>query len=191
MNTLIRYILLACFVFTATCSCKSTAISRGTPKTALQSTQGMHSNSNPNVVNGTNSIPNRNSAAMAYKLMHKTWCSNDDAFSMVLLLFTGQDRCKDFAQRLALLKQQGLADKSWHLNADKTVTKGTLAYMLCKGLKIKGGVVMHLLDIRRYAYREAVYNKLMQPGSEYEPLTGPEVVGIMNRAGNYKQRGTL
>ena len=47
---------------------------------------------------------------------------------------------------------------------------------------------MHLLPGRRYAYREAVNLGLIAQGSEYEPLTGPEAVGIMGRAARMDQQ---
>ncbi len=55
--------------------------------------------------------------------------------------------------------------------------------MVCRALSIKGGLMMNLIPSRRYAYREAVYQGLMRSGSESEPLTGPEAVGILSRAG--------
>jgi len=65
--------------------------------------------------------------------------------------------------------------------------KGTLAYMVCKALDLQGGVMMHLVPVRRYAYREAVVQNLMFRGSEWEPLTGPEVVAILGRAERMRQ----
>ena len=105
---------------------------------------------------------------------------------MVLLLVEGEDRYTSFSQRLAALEAKGWADGSWGLKEEEPVNKGTLAYMLCHGLDIKGGVMMQLLGGRRYAYREAVFCGLMMRGSETEPLTGPEVAGIMGRSSRIK-----
>jgi len=129
----------------------------------------------------------RDSAETAYELSGQTWCSNDLACSMVLLLAQGEDRYVNFEQRLAGLEVKGLARADWRLQAEEPVTKGTLAYMLCRTLDIKGGVLMHLLPSRRYAYREAIYYELMERGSEYEPLTGPEAVGVLGRAARMSQ----
>ena len=121
------------------------------------------------------------SAALTYQLNQKTWCSNDEGFSMMLLLATGEDRCLNFNERLIELSVKGLADASWKLNANEPITKGTLAYMVCRAAKLRTGVMMHLIPSRRYAYREAIYHGLITPGSVNEPLTAPEVVGIMGR----------
>jgi len=127
------------------------------------------------------------SAELAYRLSQTTWCSNNEACSMVLFLVDGKDDCQTFDQRLVALDVKGLVDASWDLAADQTVAKGTLAYMLYHALDMNGGLMMHLLPSRRYAYREVVNLGLMTMGSEYEPLTGPEVVGIMGRAARMKK----
>ena len=99
----------------------------------------------------------------------------------MLLMTMGEDRCLNFNERLIELSVKGLADASWKLEAGKPVTKGTLAYMACRAAKLKTGVMMNLIPSRRYAYREAVYHGLIMPGSATEPLTAPEVIGIMGR----------
>lgn len=128
----------------------------------------------------------RDSAELAYALVNKTWCSNDEAASLILLLVHGQDTYDNFAQRRDALVSEGFMSAAWKLEAEEPVTKGTLAYMLCRALDIKGGLLLHLAPCRRYAYREAVYQDLMVRGGDNEPLTGPEVVGIMSRAGQRK-----
>jgi hypothetical protein len=135
--------------------------------------------------------PGRDSAELAYTLATQTWCSNDDAASLILLLANGRDASPDFEQRRASLASQGIMPAAWNLNADDPVTKGALAYMLCKTLNVKGGLMYRLAPCRRYAYREAVYLGWMLRGGDNEPLTGPEVVGIMSRAGQLKAQQTL
>ena len=101
---------------------------------------------------------------------------------MVLLLVDDEDNSKSFDARLAALQTKGIIEPGWSLVADDPVSKGTFGYMLYKALDIEGGIMIQLLPLRRYGYREVVHAGLMQRGSEYEPLTGPEVVGIMGRA---------
>ena len=101
---------------------------------------------------------------------------------MVLLLVDDQDNSKSFDARLAALQSKGFVEPGWSLVAGDPVSKGTLGYMLYRALDLDGGVMIQLLPLRRYGYREVVHAGLMLRGSEYEPLTGPEVVGIMGRA---------
>ncbi|MBN1845865.1 MAG: hypothetical protein JW810_09295 [Sedimentisphaerales bacterium] len=129
----------------------------------------------------------RDSATLAYQLAEQTWCTNDDACSMILMMVEGQDTHESFGDRISALETKGLAKTSWNLQAQQACTKGTLAYMLYRIVDLPGGVMMHVLPGRRYAYREAVYHGLMERGSEYEPLTGPEAIGIMGRAARMKE----
>ncbi len=132
-----------------------------------------------------------NSAELAYTLSNQTWCSNDEACSMMLQMVDGSDAYTSFEQRYEALAGKGLACKGWHLKGEDHVMKGTLAYMVCKALDLQGGVMMHLVPVRRYAYREAVVQNLMFRGSEWEPLTGPEVVAILGRAERMRQEKTM
>ena len=134
------------------------------------------------------SAAGRDSATLAYRLAQKNWCSNDEACCLVIQLADGEDRHETYAARRAYLESQKIIPAGWDMPAEAAVTKGALAYMLCRALDIKGGVLMHLLPSRRYAYREAVHAGLMARGSEYEPLTGPEAVGIMGRAARMSQQ---
>jgi hypothetical protein len=140
---------------------------------------------------GVLAAESRDSADLAYRLSSQTWCSNDEACSMVLLLIDGEDRYQGFDDRLIALDAKGVADASWDIEAEEPVSKGTLAYMLCRTLGLKGGVILRLLPSRRYAYREAVYKGLMAKGSAGEPLTGPEAVGIIGRAARMKEGETI
>lgn len=131
--------------------------------------------------------PAVDSAELAYDLALEPWCTNNQAASMILLLVDGQDGHNRFDQRLLALDSRDLARANWNLEAEEPVTKGTLAFMVCRALDIEGGLLMRVMPSRRYAYREAVYARLMSAGSSYEPVTGPEAVGIFSRAARYRQ----
>lgn len=131
--------------------------------------------------------PPADSAALAWALSQKTWCTNNEAASLVLSLVDGKDEYGTFESRMEALQAKGLAQESWRLVGDEPVTKGTMGFMLCKALGLKGGVMMQVLPARRYAYREALAQGLMVRGSEFEPLTGPEAVGILQRAALVKE----
>jgi hypothetical protein len=124
----------------------------------------------------------QDSATLTYALAGQTWCSNDQAAALVLLLMDGEDRYLSFSERQAALAARGVLASRWELAEDQPVTKGTLAYMVLKALDVKGGLMMRLCPSRRYAYREAVYRGMMNRGADYEPLTGPEAVAVFGRA---------
>lgn len=134
------------------------------------------------------SLSTQDSASLAYELASERWCTNNQACAMVLMLVDDEDSSKSFDARLAALQSKGFVEPGWSLVANDPVTKGTLGYMLYRALDIEGGVMIQVLPLRRYGYREVVHAGLMLRGSEYEPLTGPEVVGIMGRAARMMER---
>jgi len=152
---------------------------------SCQTNVDLHRKADPS--GGALSEESRDSAEMAYRLSSEKWCTNDEGCSMVLLLIDGEDRYPTFDDRLIALDAKGVAKASWEIEGDAPISKGTLAYMVCRTLGLKGGVMMHLLPCRRYAYREAIYYGLMEKGSEWEPLTGPEAVGVIGRAARMKE----
>lgn len=127
------------------------------------------------------------SATLGYELASRPWCTNQDAASMVLLMMEGEDRYQSFDERLAVLENRGWIQPGWNLRAEDSVTKGTLAYMVCAATETRGGVMMHLLPSRRYAYIEAVHLGYLERGSENEPVTGPEALGVFGRVTRHNE----
>lgn len=93
---------------------------------------------------------------------------------------------------VAGLKEKGIVPASWNDAADSKLTKGTLAYLLCKALDIKGGATMRITGTsRRYALRECIYVGLMAVGSTDEYVSGRELLDVMQRAALFKTDGSL
>ena len=127
-------------------------------------------------------------AGFFYELADKPWCSADDAARGLLLLLDGQDPCTNFQQRIEKLADRGLTCKLWHLKPNEPITKGQVAYMICKALDIRGGLTMLLFGPSdRYCYRELVWLGIMEPGTDYQPMTGPEFVGVISAADEYRK----
>ena len=146
------------------------------PTTIATDTPATASNASQDATTDTD-----DSAELAYELAHKQWCTNDDMCSLIIYLIGGQVRNETFEQKMELLQSKALVPSHCILTPDEPATKGTFAYMLCRATNTKGGLFMHLVGGRRYAYREAVFQNFMMAGSEYELLTGPEAVGIIGR----------
>jgi hypothetical protein len=171
----------------AVCSCQSTSpTSTKLPANVVVSSQSK--TAEVDQTKTADQAPKRDSAALTYELARKTWATNDDAISMIIMLVEGQDNYNSYQDRLNTLEAKGIVGKGWNLLPDKPVTKGAIAFMVCRATHIKGGVMMHLIPSRRYAYRELVYRGMMVRGGEFEPLTGPELVGIIGRAVRPQER---
>ncbi len=75
-------------------------------------------------------------------------------------------------------------DTEWDLQ--EPLTKGEFAFMICKAIRIKGGLHMRLFGpTPRYAIFDLVYEGVMTAGSERDSVSGREAVAIFVRASKY------
>ncbi len=120
----------------------------------------------------------------------------DEACRAMLILADGEDKTKSWPERREVLLRRGLIRAAWGLEPDNIADRGTIAYMACQILKIKGGVNRLILGSwgpgdRRYAYRELIYRGLMPAGSEWQRFTGGQMVSLMGKADEYMERKDL
>lgn len=116
-----------------------------------------------------------------------------EAYRAMLLLADGDEQCNDFAARQAALEERGIARPAWGLRREACIDRGSVAYMVCRILQIRGGLNLNLLGglgigDRRYAVRELVYLDLMPPGAAYRYMTGGELAEVMLEADRYMAR---
>lgn len=144
----------------------------------------------------TESVVAKNGAAGAdaqlefwHELADRPVTSNDDAFHGLLLYVDDADPSSNYDQRVASMKGKGLLPKDFSAAGNHAVTRGTLAYAMCKILNIKGGVMMHLTGgNQRYAVRELMYMGLFPTSTINQTFTGSEFLGIVGKMEDY-QRG--
>jgi hypothetical protein len=112
-----------------------------------------------------------------------------------------------FEELVAELKKKGTIGKRWKYKAEKPLTRGIMAYMICKVLNIKGGLTMRAIDItkrftglirkklkikdglavpdfgmyKRYAHLEVQYMGLEPTGNKKTYLTGHDLLAMMYR----------
>lgn len=97
-----------------------------------------------------------------------------------------------FREILGELVGLGVADGGWDLGPDDPVTKGHVAYMMCRALGIRGGLTMTVLGItRRYAFRECVHEGLMLGRSSGEYVSGRQLLDYLTTASIYREEGSL
>ncbi len=116
-----------------------------------------------------------------------------------------------FDEVVAELEEKGIIEKSWKYKAEKPLTRGIVAYMSSKILKIKGGLTMrvmgltkrftrliskkfkkkdgHLLpDIgmgKRYAFLESQHMGLVPQGYKGTYITGHDMLAWLYRLEQY------
>jgi|GEM_PF-1313164 len=109
---------------------------------------------------------------------------------VMLVLADGEDPYNNHEERTALLEQRGIIRPEWQLQREDCIDNGTVAYMVCKILKRRGGVNRELfgnlgIGDRRYAIRELVYMELMSPAPPYRYISGAELVDLVGKADRY------
>ena len=118
--------------------------------------------------------------------------SENDAYRGVLMLLDGQDKDQTFQQRTENLAARGMVDRSWTHDAARPLTRGRLAYMICRACDIRGGVVLHLTGPNPwYCLKELEYQRLMAPGTIFAETTGMEFVAVLGRADVLRRTGEL
>ncbi len=60
---------------------------------------------------------------------------------------------------------------------------------VCKALGIRGGLTMRIFGIsERYGFRECTYLGLVPGGSQWDKVSGSELVGILAHAADYREK---
>jgi len=124
------------------------------------------------------------------RIFEKDRASYGDACRAVLSILKDEHTDADFAAIWGDLSGRGVVSADWKLQETSLLTKGTLAYMLCQALEIKGGLTMRLFGInRRYALRECQHRGLIVGGVVDEFVTGRELLDVITNATIYREQG--
>lgn len=111
----------------------------------------------------------------------------DEAYRAMAILADGEDGSKDFEERKQKLESRGIARSAWNLQPENVIDSGSVAYMICRICKIRGGVNATLfgswgMGDRRYALRELIYREMIDESVDYQYMTGAALYGLMSKA---------
>jgi hypothetical protein len=113
-----------------------------------------------------------------------------DACRAVLSLLKDEHTDADFGAISADLAGRGVVSSDWNLAEESLLTKGTMAYMLCQALELKGGLTTRLFGMsRRYALRECQHRGLLTGGVTDEYVSGREMIDAVTNATVFKEQG--
>jgi hypothetical protein len=134
--------------------------------------------------------PKESRTAYVRRIFEKDRASYGDACRAVLSVIKNEHSDADFAAVSGDLAGRNVVQADWRLLEGSLLTKGTLAYMVCQALEIKGGVTMRLFGInRRYALRECIHRRLIASGTVDEYVTGRELIDVISNAAIHKEQG--
>jgi hypothetical protein len=123
------------------------------------------------------------------RVQSQKYVSENDAMRGILMLVDGKDEQPDFAARVRSLRDRGIVDGGWRFQADRPVTRGRLAYMVCQALRVRGGVTLTLAGpSQRYCLRELEYQGFFASDIATTQITGGEFVSVLTRADAYKKQ---
>lgn len=118
--------------------------------------------------------------------------SENDAMRGMLLMLDGKDDCADFANRIERLSDRKIVSRDWNFDAAGLLSRGRMAYMVCRACDIRGGVVMMVAGpSTRYCLRELRYRGIVINPSEAGHVTGAEFVAVLMRAKKYIETGRV
>ncbi len=111
----------------------------------------------------------------------------DEGARAVLLVISDEAASSGDAARREALAQRGMIREAWGLAADSVLDRGTLAFLLCRGLGVAGSFNEWVAQRtgfgeRRAAQATAVYEGLLPYGPAHEPISGGEVADALVRA---------
>lgn len=136
--------------------------------------------------------PDENSAAFLDRISSQDRVSENDAMRGILMVLEGRDAAQTFKQRVETLRNKRIVPVGADLEAGRSITRGTLAYMIYQACKIPGGVILRLAGpSQRYCLRELQYRSMMREGFAQTPVNGMEFVETLTRADVYRRTGKI
>ena len=113
-------------------------------------------------------------------LLNKSRTSMADAARLVLPLIGESPYLISLVDLSSILLERGIIQEEWEISETAPLTKGRLAYMICRAAEIETSLTMKMgLPFQRFALREAVFHGLMESSSIYRYVPGEELLDIM------------
>jgi len=111
----------------------------------------------------------------------------EDAVRAFLELAVDTDAAKiPYEKQFDVLTDMKVVRRGWVGEAQEKLTRGRVAYMICRTCGIKGGLSMAVLGTtERYAFRECVFLGIWEGGTQRDYMTGGELVGVLKWAADY------
>ena len=91
-----------------------------------------------------------------------------------------------FVEQAQALIDMKIIRSKWTGKRKARLTRGRVAYMICRTCGIRGGLTMTIFGpSERYAFRECRYLRVWTGGSQRDYLTGGELLGVLKWAADY------
>ena len=122
------------------------------------------------------------------ELLTKKVAGLSDAYQTLVILMGADSRFRDIDSQFDFLKGEGIIPGNINKGSDHDapLRKGVAAYMFAKTMDIKGGITLRVFGLNeRYAFKELVYQEIMNPGNVNDVTSGPELILTLTQAADY------
>ena len=136
------------------------------------------------------SPPDIHSGQNAYfsELLTKEVAGLSDAYKTLVILMGADGRFRDIDSQFDFLKGKGIIPGNINKGSDHDapLRKGVAAYMFAKTMDIKGGITLRVFGLNeRYAFKELVYQEIMNPGNVNDVMSGRELILTLTQSADY------
>ncbi|HBR15906.1 MAG TPA: hypothetical protein DD723_10290 [Candidatus Omnitrophica bacterium] len=111
-----------------------------------------------------------------------------EAYQAFVILMGVENQYKETTAQFHFLLENGFLPQYLRVESDhyQPLSKGQAAYIFCKILEIKGGVVLRIWGVsQRYALKELVYEGIMSKGLVNDLMSGGDFIFTLKRAADY------
>lgn len=118
------------------------------------------------------------SASLSLQIADKQVAAVEDA--VALFMYSTEGKSSGYAKDASILKNKGILPAIYEPKTP--LTKGVLAYMLARHLKINRSLMFNIFNVRRYAVTACVAKGYLPAGSgEFDRVSGTELLEIMGK----------
>jgi len=123
------------------------------------------------------------------ELKEKPRASMADAARLTVPLTKEAAWNRDPEELRRILLDRNVIKEEWEISETAPLTRGKLAFMICRAAGIRSSLYMRLgIPRERYAIREAVFHDLMTSSSPHRYVSGSELLDVLAKTREYVKR---
>jgi len=133
-------------------------------------------------------VPLDSNSALMNHIADQPFVTVEPAYRAAYILWQGDVYEGDFAALSSELEEGRIVGKSWDHPADAILDRASAGYLICRAAGIRSGLNWQLTGLGRYAWRELIYQRIVEPSSEYGYVPGGQYVGMLAKAEEHIHR---
>jgi hypothetical protein len=133
-------------------------------------------------------VPTHGTAELVMYIGDQAFVTAEPAYRAAHALAHGQSFDGEFDALTQQMRTEKLVGESWNYAPDRCLTRGDVAFMVCRACRIQTGLNWLLTGLGRYAWRELQFKGIAGDGSDAAYMSGGEFVGLLSRAEEYLSR---